>query len=180
MDKVSAPRTRLILPDYVRPGLRVLFVGINPGLRSAAIGHHFGGYSNRFWKLLFDAQLITEPLGPTQDFRLLEWGLGLTNVVARATAGIDALTARDYRLGAVRLLRLIRKNQPKIVAILGITPYRHIFRIPPGRPVDLGKQTVMLGTASIFVLPNPSGRNAHYPYGTMLESFCALRKTARP
>lgn len=172
------PPARLILPDYVRPGLRILFVGINPGLRSAAIGHHFAGYSNRFWKLIFDARLVDEPLGPTQDFRLLEWDLGLTNVVARATAGIDSLTARDYQLGAARLLRLIRRNRPSVVAILGITPYRHIFQLPSGQPVGLGKQTTMLADASVFVLPNPSGRNAHYPYGAMLEAFRALRKAA--
>jgi len=155
-------------------------VGINPGLRSAAIGHHFAGYSNRFWKLLFDAQLITEPLGPTQDFRLLEWHLGLTNIVARATAGIDSLTARDYQLGAARLLRLIRQNRPEVIAILGITPYRHLFQLPSRQPVELGKQTTMLADSSLFVLPNPSGRNAHYPYGTMLEAFRALRGAAWP
>jgi len=180
MDKVSPPPIKLILPDYVRPGLRILFVGINPGLRSAAIGHHFAGYSNKFWRLLFDAQLITEPLGPTQDFRLLEWDLGLTNVVARATAGIDSLTVRDYRLGAARLLRLVRRNRPRVVALLGITPYRHLFQLPSRQPVGLGKQTAMLADAILFVLPNPSGRNAHYSYGAMLEAFCALRRAADP
>ncbi|BFU95046.1 MAG: G:T/U mismatch-specific DNA glycosylase [Nitrospira sp.] len=179
MDRgVPLPRTRLILPDYIRPGLRILFVGINPGLRSAATGHHFAGYSNRFWKLLFDSRLVGEPLGPAQDFRLLEWGLGLTNIVARATAGIDSLTTRDYERGTARLLRLISRNRPSVVAILGITPYRHIFLLPSGQPVDLGKQTTTLADASVFVLPNPSGRNAHYPYRTMLKTFRALHRAA--
>lgn len=172
------PRARLILPDYIRPGLRILFVGINPGLRSAATGHHFAGYSNRFWKLLFASRLVGEPLGPEQDFRLLEWNLGLTNVVARVTAGIDSLTTRDYTHGAARLLRLVRRHRPRVVAILGITPYRHIFLLPSGQPVSLGRQTATLADASVFVLPNPSGRNAHYPYPTMLRAFRALRRAA--
>jgi len=173
-------RTRLVLPDYIRPELRIMFVGINPGLRSAAIGHHFAGYSNRFWKLLFDSQLIHAPLGPTDDFRLLEWDLGLTNVVARATAGIDLLTARDYELGAARLRRLVSRNRPRFVAILGITAYRHIFRLPSAQPVSLGKQTHTLAGVSVFLLPNPSGRNAHYSYRTMLGAFRALRKAVGP
>lgn len=174
------PRTGLVLPDYIRPGLRIMFVGINPGLRSAAIGHHFAGYSNRFWKLLFDSRMVRGPLGPTDDFRLLEWDLGLTNVVARATAGIDLLTARDYELGAARLRRLISRNRPRVVAILGITAYRQIFRLPSAQPVSLGKQTHTLAGISVFVLPNPSGRNAHYSYRTMLGAFRALRKAVGP
>jgi TDG/mug DNA glycosylase family protein len=157
-----------------------MFVGINPGLRSAAIGHHFAGYSNRFWKLLFDSRLVQEPLGPTDDFSLPEWGLGLTNVVARATAGIDSLNARDYELGAARLRRLISRNRPKVLAILGVTAYRHIFQLPSAQPVSLGTQTHTLAGVPIFVLPNPSGRNAHYSYRTMLAAFRALRKAVSP
>src|SRR5215211_1077423 len=89
------------LPDYVRPGLRVLFVGINPGIRSALVGHHFAGASNRFWKLLFQSRLVDEPLTFREDWRLPEWRLGLTNIIARASAGIDGLEPAEYRSGVV-------------------------------------------------------------------------------
>src|SRR5207302_7000821 len=93
----SAPRTTTaILRDRVRPPVRVLFVGINPGIRSAAIGHHFAGYSNRFWKLLFDARLVPEAIGTEDDARLPEWGFGMTNLIARPTPGIDTLTPQEY------------------------------------------------------------------------------------
>src|SRR4029453_15688082 len=84
------------LKDRIRPGVRVLFVGINPGIRSAATGHHFAGYSNRFWKLLYDARLVPEPIGYEDDRRLPEWGFGITNLIPRATPGIDTLTPGDY------------------------------------------------------------------------------------
>src|SRR5919108_2460030 len=93
------------LKDRIRPGVRVLFVGINPGIRSALTGHHFAGYSNRFWKLLYDAGLVTEVIDCTDDDRLPEWGFGITNIVARPTPGIDSLTPDEYVAGRARLLR---------------------------------------------------------------------------
>ena len=108
-----------LLPDYVQPGLRVLFVGINPGLRSAAVGHHFAGHSNRFWKLLSESQLLSEPLTYQEDHRLLEWGLGLTNIVQRPSAGIDVLTSQEYAAGRKRLLGIVARDRPQIVALLG-------------------------------------------------------------
>ena len=93
------------LRDRIAPGVRVLFVGINPGLRSAATGHHFAGYSNRFWKLLHESGLVSEPITYEQDDRLPEWGFGITNIVPRATAGIDELRPEDYRAGAAALLQ---------------------------------------------------------------------------
>lgn len=170
--------THLVLPDYVQSGLRVLFVGINPGLRSAAIGHHFAGHSNRFWKLLFESKLVSEPLRPEEDSRLLEWGLGLTNIVRRATPGIDTLTADEYAAGRNRLITVVRRHQPRLVALLGVTIYRYLFPSQDRRPMSLGLQAQTLAGTQVFVLPNPSGRNAHYSYRTMLEVFRALRKEA--
>ena len=115
------------LRDRVRPPLNVLFVGINPGIRSAAIGHHFAGYSNRFWKLLFDAGLVPEAIGPEDDRRLPEWGLGLTNLVPRPTPGIDTLTPQEYVDGERVLRRKVRRWKPRIVAFVGVTLYRAIF-----------------------------------------------------
>src|SRR5213083_1188879 len=115
------------LRDRVRPPLNVLFVGINPGIRSAAIGHHFAGYSNRFWKLLFDAGLVPEPIGPEDDGRLPAWGLGLTNLVPRPTPGIDTLRLQEYADGERVLRRKVRRWKPRIVAFVGVTLYRAIF-----------------------------------------------------
>ena len=107
------------LPDHVGPGMTVLFVGINPGMRSAAIGHHFAGYSNRFWKLLFESGLVSELIRAEDDERLLEWGFGITNVVPRATPGIDSLTPAEFVAGVQRLRRKVRRNlRPYLVAQL--------------------------------------------------------------
>jgi TDG/mug DNA glycosylase family protein len=156
----------------------VLFVGINPGLRSAAVGHHFAGYSNRFWKLLFESRLVTEPLKPEEDWRLPEWNLGLTNIVRRPTAGINTLSADEYAAGRKRLLGTVTRYRPQLIALLGVTMYRTIFPDHDGRPVQLGLQRDTLAETRIFVLPNPSGRNAHYSYQAMLKAFRMLRKTA--
>src|SRR6476619_6551567 len=115
------------LTDRVRPPVRVLFVGINPGVRSGTIGHHFAGYSNRFWKLLFDARLVPEPITTKDDWRLPEWGYGITNVIARATPGMDTLTADEYAAGTRILRRKVRRWRPRVVAFVGVTLFRSIF-----------------------------------------------------
>src|SRR5206468_7889379 len=107
--------------DCVRPNTRVLFVGINPGTRSAAIGHHFAGYSNRFWKLLHESGLVPEPIGTEDDRRLPEWGFGITNLVARATPGIDTLRPQEYVAGKRALARKVRRWSPQVVAFVGVT-----------------------------------------------------------
>jgi mismatch-specific thymine-DNA glycosylase len=163
------------LKDRVTPPVSVLFVGINPGVRSAAIGHHFAGHSNRFWKLLFDARLVPEPIGPEDDSRLPEWGYGITNVVPRATPGIDTLTADEYTAGTVKLRRKVRRWRPGLVAFVGVTLFRVVFGRRAGAPVELGLQPELFEGARVFVLPNPSGRNANYSYPEMLEAFKALR-----
>jgi double-stranded uracil-DNA glycosylase len=166
------------LRDCIQPGVLVLFVGINPGLRSAQTGHHFAGHSNRFWKLLHQSELVSEPLTYLEDRRLPEWRLGLTNIVSRCTAGIDVLDPVEYRQGVASLKRKIRRYQPHIVALLGVTIFRMLFssKDPVHRPLDLGATTRELAGARIFLLPNPSGRNAHYSYRQMLTAFQILRE----
>jgi double-stranded uracil-DNA glycosylase len=168
------------LPDYLQPGLRVLFVGINPGLKSAAVGHHFAGHSNRFWKLLYESDLINIRLTYQEDYRLPEWGLGLTNIIGRKSTGIDALDSAEYRAGLVELEQKIIRHQPRTIALLGVTIFRILFPVK-GRsagPLSLGLTNVRLAGAPVFLLPNPSGRNAHYSYQVMLTAFRTLRKVA--
>jgi double-stranded uracil-DNA glycosylase len=161
------------LRDRIRPGVRVLLVGINPGVRSALTGHHFAGYSNRFWKLLHQAGLVPELLSPEQDDDLPEWGFGITNLVPRPTPGIGDLRPEEYEAGRAALLRKIRRYKPAVVALVGVTLYRALFGSKSAR-VALGLQDDTWGGARVFVLPNPSGRNANYSYEEMLEAFRAL------
>ena len=107
-----------MLRDRCRPGVDILFVGINPGIRSAAIGHHFAGYSNRFWKLLYESGLIPEPIRAEDDARLCEWGFGITNLVGRATPGIDTLRPEEFDAGARALRRKVRRWKPEVVAFI--------------------------------------------------------------
>ncbi|HEV8328125.1 MAG TPA: mismatch-specific DNA-glycosylase [Nitrospiraceae bacterium] len=163
--------------DCIQPGVLVLFVGINPGLRSAQTGHHFAGYSNRFWRLLHESKLVSEPLTYREDRRLPEWRLGLTNIIGRCTTGINVLDPVEYRRGVASLKRRIRRYQPHIVALLGVTIFRMLFspKEQSKSPLDLGLTTMQLAGARIFLLPNPSGRNAHYSYRQMLTAFLVLR-----
>ena len=172
----------LRLKDRLAPGLRVLFVGINPGVRSATSGHHFAGFSNRFWKLLRDSRLVDEPIGSEQDGRLLEWGYGITNLIARPTPGINDLKPLEYVEGWKALERKIRRYRPSIVALVGITLYRAIRPLLgaqeklPGGAIEPGFQPGTIHGSRIFVLPNPSGRNANFSYDEMLAAFTALRQ----
>lgn len=166
------------LNDRIPTRPRILFVGINPGIRSATIGHHFAGYSNRFWKLLFESKLVTEPIRAEDDGRLPEWGYGITNLVARATPGIDTLTPAEYQAGVRVLARKVRRAQPGIVAFLGVTLFRAIFGRKAAERVSLGLQSETFAGARVFVLPNPSGRNANFSYTEMLASFRHLRRAS--
>ena len=172
----SMPRYRR-LRDCIQPGVQVLFVGINPGVRSAQAGHHFAGYSNRFWKLLHESELVSEPLTYREDQRLPEWHLGLTNIIGRCSAGIDVLDPAEYRQGVAILERKIRCYQPHIVALLGVTIFRMLFsaKEQPRGLLALGPTTAQLVGSRVFLLPNPSGRNAYYSYRQMLTAFQALR-----
>ena len=152
----------------------MLFVGINPGVRSAAIGHHFAGYSNRFWKLLFDAKLVPEPLRAEDDRRLAEWGMGITNLIPRTTPGIDTLRRDEYAAGERALRRKVRRWRPEVVVFVGVTLFRAVFGRAAGAPVRLGPQRETFEGARVFVVPNPSGRNANFSYAEMLRAFRAL------
>jgi TDG/mug DNA glycosylase family protein len=157
--------------------VRILFVGINPGLRSALLGHHFAGYSNRFWKVLYCARLVPEAITYLDDWRLPTWGLGLTNLVARPSAGIHELTRQDYEKGRARLLAKIERYNPPVVAILGLTLHSVLF--PDGSPRSrpkVGLQRRRLLSSTVYLLPNPSGRNAHYSLDAMARSFGMLKK----
>jgi len=158
--------------------VRVLFVGINPGIRSSVTGHHFAGFSNRFWKLLFESGLVPERISYLDDGRLPEWGYGVTNIVPRPTPGIDTLNPEEYVAGRTKLRAKIRRHQPAIVAMVGVTVFRAMFPERKGA-VKPGLQPERIGESTVFVLPNPSGRNANFSYAEMLAAFRALRNHLR-
>ena len=159
----------------------MLFVGINPGVRSALTNHHFAGHSNRFWKLLFDAALVPEPITYMDDDRLPEWGFGVTNLIPRATPGIDTLVPAEYHAGLVELRRKVRRWKPQVVALVGVTLYRFVFGVPSRAAVAVGEQRETFEGARVFVLPNPSGRNANFSYAEMRAAYAALKdSTGRP
>jgi double-stranded uracil-DNA glycosylase len=154
-----------------------VFVGINPGLWSGAVGHHFARPGNRFWKAVHGSGFTDRLLSPAEDASLLGWNLGVTNLVERTTATADELSGEELRLGAVRLGRRLEPLQPRFVAVLGIGAYRTGF----GKPrAALGPQDDEdLGGPRLWVLPNPSGLNAHYQLDDLTERFRALRDAAR-
>jgi TDG/mug DNA glycosylase family protein len=166
------------LRDRIQPGVRVLFVGINPGVRSSITGHHFAGFSNRFWKLLYDARLVPEPITYVDDDRLPAWGYGITNLIARPTPGMNTLRREEFAAGRARVRAKVRRYRPTVVALVGVTVFRAMFPERKG-PVALGLQESRIGDASVFVLPNPSGRNANFSYAEMLDAFRALRRYIR-
>jgi TDG/mug DNA glycosylase family protein len=178
----QADWSRLRLKDRIEPGLRVLFVGINPGVRSAQTGHHFAGYSNRFWKLLFESGLVPERITFEDDDRLPGWGYGITNLIPRPTPGINDLRPAEYGAGWHGLERKVERFRPDVLAVVGVTVYRAILpllvseRITKSHPVALGLQGESVHGARVFVLPNPSGRNANFSYAEMLAAFTALNR----
>jgi len=176
--------SKLRLKDRIGSGLRVLFVGINPGVRSAITGHHFAGYSNRFWKLLMDSRLVPEPVTYEDDVRLTTWNLGITNLIARPSPGINDLRLAEYIEGWKVLDSKIRRYRPEVVALVGVTLYRAIlpllddFASARARPTAVGLHPIRIHGSRLFVLPNPSGRNANYTYAEMLKAFVQLRRWA--
>ena len=165
------------LPDYLRPGLSLILVGINPGLRSAAVGHHFAGRNNRFWQLLHESGLTPHRLTYEEDARLLELGIGLTNIAARPTRSSGDLSREDFERGRRALARKVARFRPYCVGFVGLTAYRE-FKGGRAR-VRRGFQENPIEGAEVFVLPNPSGRNAHYSYPEMLRSWRELANSLR-
>ncbi|MGH2448698.1 MAG: G/U mismatch-specific DNA glycosylase [Chloroflexota bacterium] len=177
-DVSSTPsRTELIaatgkrVPDILAPRLRVLFCGINPGLYSGATGHHFARPGNRFWRALHGAGFTERLLPPSEERALLEHGCGVTNLVARATASAEELDAAELSAGRRRLLSKVKRYAPTCVAVLGVGAYRTAFARPAA---TLGRQPEAFGGAVVWLLPNPSGLNAHYQLAALVGLFRKL------
>lgn len=159
--------------DVIAPGLKILFVGINPGLYTAAIGHHFGRPGNRFWPTLYAAGFTERLLSPYEERELLRWGYGITNLVLRATAGANELSPAELIEGGQRLVEKIRTYRPKTLAVLGVSAYRTAFRQPKA---VIGSQPEPLEGIPVWVLPNPSGLNAHYQLADLARLFRELKQ----
>ena len=171
---MAAARDRTI-PDLVAPGLRVLFAGINPSLYSAATGYHFARPGNRFWPALHRSGFVNRQLRPEEQPLLLGLGLGITNVVARATARADELDAAELRTGGQALAALADRLGVLWLAVLGVTAYRTAFGMPHA---VVGPQPECLGGARVWILPNPSGLNASYQLDRLAAEFARLREAA--
>jgi TDG/mug DNA glycosylase family protein len=161
------------LRDVIAPGLRILFCGINPGLYSGATGFHFARPGNRFWPTLHQAGFTPHLLSPSEQRELLALGYGITNLVARTTATADELTIEELLAGRKRLENKVKRYQPRIVAVLGIGAYRTAFQEPKAA---LGRQHRKLANAALWILPNPSGLNAHYQLPDLVKKFRILRE----
>jgi double-stranded uracil-DNA glycosylase len=162
-----------LVPDALAPGLRVLFCGINPGLWSATVGHHFARPGNRFWKALHLGGLTPRLLAPDEEVELLALGLGITNLVERATAGAAEPGAGELRAGGARLAAKAAAARPEVVAVLGVGAYRTAFARPKAA---VGPLPDPIGGSRAWLLPNPSGLNAHYQLPDLAEAFAALRR----
>ena len=160
------------VPDVVAADLDVLFCGINPSLTSAAVGHHFARPGNRFWPALHLAGLTPRVLRPEEDRELLAHGLGVTNVVSRPTRTAAELDREELRAGGAALAALVERWRPRVLAVLGVTAYRVAFDRP--RAV-LGRQPDLVGGAATWVVPNPSGLNAHYRLADLARMYADLR-----
>jgi TDG/mug DNA glycosylase family protein len=174
--EVAAAGGRTI-PDLVGPDLRVLFSGINPSLYSAATGHHFARPGNRFWPALHRSGFTERLMHPSEQFELPAAGLGITNVVARAAARADELSPAELVAGGAILAALAERWRPRFVAVLGVTAYRAAF----GRPkAAIGPQDDLIGGIPVWILPNPSGLNAHYQIDALAAEFARLRLAGMP
>ena len=176
--QLDAARERTIddvLPGPADPPLRVLFCGINPGLVSAATGHHFARPGNRFWPALHGAGFTPRLLQPAEQGELSTLGLGITNMAPRATARADELTPAELVAGGARLRALVAEWCPRWLAVVGVTAYRTAFRTPRAA---VGPQEERLGDTGVWVLPNPSGLNAHWQLPAMTAEYARLRAAA--
>ena len=169
--EIAAAKGRTI-PDLIAPGLSILFCGINPGLYSAAVGRHFARPGNRFWTTLHRSGITARVLLPTQSAALLESKCGITDLVARSTARAEELSREELVDGRRHLVDKVKRYKPRCLAILGISAYRTAFQKPAAL---IGEQPEPIGTTAVWVLPNPSGLNAHYPPLKLVEEFRRLR-----
>ena len=160
------------MPDVIAPSLRVLFCGINPGLYTAAVGHHFARPGNRFWPALFASGFTDRLMSPFDERELLEQGYGITNVVMRATATADQLRGEELREGGKRLMAKVRRYKPGFLAVLGLGAYRAAWQKPKA---VIGRQDQKIGETVVWVLPNPSGLNAHYQAKDLARVFRELK-----
>lgn len=163
------------LPDVIAPGLDVLFCGINPGLYTAAVGHHFGRPGNRFWPTLHRAGFTPRLFAPSEQRELLALGCGITNIVARATTAADELTRDELVAGGRALARRVKRFAPRFLAVVGMQSYRLAFERPHAA---IGLQDESIGATRIWVLPNPSGLNAHYKPDDLVRLYRELRDAA--
>jgi TDG/mug DNA glycosylase family protein len=161
------------IPDVIAPGLRVLFVGINPGLYSGATGRHFARPGNRFWPTIHRAGFTPRQLAPDEPDALLDLGLGITNIVNRTTATAAELSRDELSAGGGRLRETVAQYRPEVVAVLGVTAYRTAFERPNA---TVGRQEERIGDAELWVLPNPSGLNAHYQLPELIRLFEQFRE----
>jgi len=163
------------VPDVIATRLRVLFVGINPGLYSGAVRHHFARPGNRFWPVLHKAGFTPRLLSPYEECELLKFGCGITNLVNRTTANAAELTEKELHAGARRLTAKVRRYRPRVVAILGVGAYQAAFG---HARVRIGEQSEMIGDTRVWVLPNPSGLNANYQLPGLARLFRRLNSVA--
>ncbi len=163
------------LPDLLRKGMKLVIVGCNPGERSARVGHYYAGRGNQFWPLLFDSRIVPEPLEHKEDMRLLEFGIGLTDLVKRPTRGIEELTREEFAEGRLLLAKKLEEFKPRMIAFNGKVVYESFA----GRPCKLGLQKERLYGARIFVLPSTSGQNAGLSRAQKLQYFRQLARTLK-
>jgi len=167
--------TEKTVRDVITPDLRILFCGINPGLYTAAVGHHFARPGNRFWPALYASGFTDRLLSPFAERELLKSGYGITNVVARTTATADLLTKEEIIAGGKRLRAKVLRYRPRILAVLGLGAYRTAFNQPKA---TIGRQQDQIGNTVLWVLPNPSGLNANYQAAHLARLFGELREAS--
>jgi TDG/mug DNA glycosylase family protein len=163
------------LPDYLREGLDLVVVGINPGTKSWATGHHYAGSGNHFWPLLHESGLATEPLTYNDDARILDWNIGLTNMVARTSPSVSDLSLDELRAGAKALERKLQRYRPRVVCFNG----KRIYEVFSGKPCSFGRQPERVAGAIVYVMPSTSARTASYQRADKLRFFVELRKLVR-
>ena len=158
------------LPDYLRKGMRLILVGANPGDRSARVGHYYAGRNNQFWPIMYESGVIPEPLGYEDDRRMVEFGIGMTDLVKRPTRGVDEIERQEFAEGRVLLAQKLEELRPRVIAFNGKMVYEKFA----GRPCKLGLQKELLYGARVFVLPSTSGQNAGTNLGVKKRYFKKL------